>query len=117
MTWAPFIITAPIPVLAGLLLLRVFRHPEESFKYMALSSEDVNNAMKLLMLGFISLTLMLFYSAYAGSELNLTMGMLVGTFTAVTMNSSLVMLNIAARNRRKWYYALLPSQVKNRFKE
>lgn len=117
MTWAPFLITLPIFLLSGLLFLRVLRSPEKSFEYMALSSDDVKNAMKLLLLGFISQTFMLFYTAYMGSEVNVSLGMVVGTFTALSMNTSLLILNIAARNRRKWYYGLLPSQVKNRFKE
>lgn len=113
----PFLITLPIPVLAALLVHRVYSEPEEAFELLSLSHGDVRNAMRLLMAGFISQTGLLLNSAFTGSEPDLMIGTLVGSFTTVTMIASLLMLNIAARQRHKWYYSFLPSQLKNRFKE
>ncbi len=110
MAWISFLITLPIPFFAATLLKRIYQKPEESFEYIALSHGDVRTAMLLLMAGFL---------AQAGVIINSTMtegtslivGSIAGTFVTVTMTAALVILNIAARKREKWYYQFLPSRI------
>lgn len=117
MAWIPFAMTLPIPVLAALLVKRFYSDPEEAFELLSLSHGDVRNAMTLLMAGFIAQTGLLLNSAFTGSGPELIAGSIVGTFTTVTMTLSLLILNIVSRSRNSRYYGLLPSQLKNKYKE
>ncbi len=116
MAWIAFLITLPIPFFAATLLKRIYEEPEQALEYLALSHGDVRTAMLLLMAGFLAEAGVIINSTMTEGT-NLLVGSLAGTFVTLTMTTALLILNIAAREREKWYYRLLPTQVKNRFKE